>query len=187
MAGNQILTRGLQPTHELMAEWILQNPGGTLREMGAYFGYSPSWLSQVINTDMFKAHMAERLGDVKAYVSMDVPEKMRLLADQAIERVQEVLEKTEDAELIVSTFDKVMHRYGYAPNARNAVQPQGPSAGPGQVNNVFFLSQEQFQRVQTRLIQSHEDAPAQPAEVSSLPQPKEVESEDDKRPVPSDT
>lgn len=160
MSESQILKRGMQPTHELMAEWILQNPGGTLREMGAYFGYSVPWLSQVVNSDMFKAHMAERLKDVKAYVNLSIPEKMGHLADLAIERVTEVLNKTEDPEIIKDTFDKVMHRYGYAPNARNAVQPDGPKPQAGQVNNVFFLDRKDFAAVQEKMIRSHDARPA---------------------------
>lgn len=176
-----ILRRGMTPTHELMAEWMLQNPGGTLREMGAYFGYSSSWLSQVINSDMFKAYMGDRMKDIQAYVSLDIPEKMKQLADLGIERMREVLEKTEDADVIKDSFDKVMHRYGYAPNARNAIQPEGPKSG-ATTNNVFFLSPEDHARVKERLINSH----AQPAEPQALPapaqpQPAQPQSEEDDR------
>jgi len=179
--GSSILKRGMTPTHELMGEWILQNPGGTLREMGAHFGYSETWLSQVINSDMFKAYMAQRMGDIQSYVSLDIPQKMAHLANQSIERMREVLEKTNDAEVIKDSFDKVMHRYGYAPNARNAIQPDGPKPGAVQ-NNVFFLSAEDHARVKEKLINSH----AQPAEPQALPPPAQPaqaqpQSEEDAR------
>lgn len=154
-----ILRRGLSPTHELMAEWQLLNPGGTLKQMGEFFGYSVSWLSQVTNTDMYRAYIAERMGGIKAYSNMSIPEKMSRLADKAIERVAEVLDTEREPKVIVDAFDKVMHRYGYAPNARNALQPSGPKPAPGQQNNVFFLSQEDFKRVQGKLISSHEGTP----------------------------
>lgn len=172
-----ILRRGLSPTHELMAEWILLNPGGTLKQMGEFFGYSVSWLSQVLNTDMFKAHIAERMQGIKAYASMSIPEKMSRLADKAIERVAEVLDTEKDSKVIADTFDKVMHRYGYAPNARNALQPSGPKQAPGQQNNVFFLNREDFQRVQGKLISSHVEG--REHSPSALPNPQAPSVEDD--------
>lgn len=163
---SSILKRGLTPTHELMGNWIVANPGGTLREMGAYFGYSVSWLSQVINSDMFKAYMADRLGEIHANVMADIPQRMAALTHLAIDRMTETLEKTEDGDLIKDSFDKVLHRYGYAPGAANAVQPRGPRpSGPMlQQNNVFYLTREQFQSAQEKLVRAH-DRPA-------LPQPQ---------------
>lgn len=162
---SSILKRGMTPTHEMMGEWILENPGGTLLEMGAFFGYSESWLSQVVNSDMFKSYMAGRMKDVQAYVSMDIPQKMAHLAEISIERMTEVMKKSEDADVIKDSFDKVMHRYGYAPNARNAIQPHGPGPAIGQQNNVFFLSQTDLDKVRGKFIEAH----ANPA----LPQPRE--------------
>ncbi len=160
---NTLLKRGMTPTHELMGEWILQNPGGTLRAMSAYFGYSASWLSQVINSDMFRAYMAERMGNIQANVAMDIPARMRVLAELACERMEEVLNNSEDADTIKDSFDKVMHRYGYAPNAKTGMPVQGGTIN--QQNNVFFLSREDFLRTQEKLIKAH----AAPA----LPQPVE--------------
>lgn len=171
-----ILKRGMTPTHELMGEWIMQNPGGTLTEMGAHFKYSISWLSQVINTDMFRAYMKKRMGDVQAVVTQDVPAKMAVLAHVACDRMLEVLQKTGDPDTITESFDKVMHRYGYAPNAKTGLHPQGPGAAIGQQNN-FYLSRDDFQKVQGKLIESH--AP-------QLPQPSEPEKEDDRAPAPVD-
>jgi hypothetical protein len=149
--GKLELKRGMTPTHQMMGEWILENPGGTLREMGAFFGYSPAWLSQVINSDMFKAYMADRMKDIQGHVSMDIPARMRALAELACDRMQEVLMKTEDPDTVKDSFDKVMHRYGYAPNAKNGAQ----SATIQQQNNVFFLNQEDFKAAQDRMRQSH--------------------------------
>ena len=168
----QILKNGLKPFHQLLGEYLLQRPQATLRELSAFFGYSPSWICQVMGTDMFKAYMAERMKDVQATVTQDVPAKMAALAHLSIERMSEVLEKTGDGELILDSFDKVMHRYGYAPNAKNAVNAGGPAIG--QQNNIFYLDQQQFRRVQEKLINAH----AQPAEqsregegVARLPEP----------------
>lgn len=162
--------RGMSPTHKLMAEWIIQNPGGTYREMGAFFGYSPAWCCTVVNSDMFKAHLGDRIKDIQVTVTQDVPERLRGLAHLAMDRMEETLTKTGDADVIVDSFDKIMHRYGYAPNAKN---------GAGQVvhnqNNVFYLQPDEFQRARGTFIDSHaqrpalEQKPVQEDERESLP------------------
>ena len=162
-----MLKRGLTPTHELMADWILQNPGGTLRDMTAYFGYSASWLSQVMNTDMFKAHIGELLKGVHAGVMADIPTMLRGTATLAIERMNEVLQKTEDGEMIVDAFDKVLHRYGYAPKPGVGA----PGAVNLQTNNVFFLNKEDYASAKQALVSAHVALPA-PA-----PAEKEVSGE----------
>lgn len=154
--------RGMTPTHELMAEWVLQNPGGTLKQMGDFFGYSISWLSQVTNSDMFKAHLATRMKDIQAVVTQDVPTKMNALAAVACDRMMDVLKTSEDKDQLTEAFDKVMHRYGYAPNAKTPQQPQGP--GHIGTQNNFFLTQEQHEQVRLKLVHSHAKLPAPAAE-----------------------
>lgn len=152
-----MLKRGLTPTHELMADWILQNPGGTLRDMTAHFGYSASWLSQVMNSDMFKAFIREKLNGVHAHVLADIPTMLRGTAALAIERVNEVLQKTEDAKTIIDSFDSVMHRFGYAPSK---------AAAPGatiNAGNVFFLNKDDMKQVKQTLVESHEVVLSAPA------------------------
>lgn len=163
---SSILKRGMTPTHQMIGEWILQNPGGTLRAMGEHFGYSISWLSQVINTDMFKAYMAERMKDVQAAVTLDIPAQLRGVAQLSVEKIGQVLEKTEDPELIVDIFDKVMHRYGFAPNAKTGAQAQAPGIGnQTNVQNNFFVSREDYERAQKMLVEQH----------TALPGPQVVE------------
>lgn len=172
----QRFKRGMSPTHLLIAEWIVQNPGGTYAQMSGFFGYSISWLCTLVNSDMFKAHLATRVKDIQAVTTQDVPEKMRVLATLACERMTEVLKESTDKEQITDAFDKVMHRFGYAPNAKTGITPQGPAIGTQ--NNVFYLNQEQFAKVQGRLIDAHAD----PAPVQQLPSPAK---EDDRESVPA--
>jgi hypothetical protein len=69
--------RQLDAIHELMGDWIVQNPGGTLRELSAHFGYSVSWSVMVINSNMFQAYMARRLGSVDVPVLREAAEFAR--------------------------------------------------------------------------------------------------------------
>lgn len=157
-ASKGALKRGMTPTHELMVDWILQNPGGTLKQMGYYFGYSTSWLCTVMKSDAFRAYASERLTDVHNLVSQGIPARMEALAVLAIERMEETLTKTEDSDTIKDSFDKVMHRYGYAPGSQKPANGQ-----PANVqNNVFFLTPEQLQQHREVLINGHSNTPNPP-------------------------
>ncbi len=168
-ASKHALKLGMSPTHELMVDWILENPGGTLREMGAFFKYSPSWLCTVMKSDAFKAYAAERLKEVHGLVSQDIPARMTALATLSIERMEEVLTKTEDPEIIKDSFDKVMHRFGYAPGSQ---QKPGQMGQFNQQNNVFFLTPDQLQQHRETLINGHSNTPP-----AALPQSVPAQTE----------
>jgi len=152
--GKELLKRGLSYLHEALADWMLINPGGTLRDMGNHFGYSAPWLCRVINTDMFQAYMHARRDEVCSQVAQSLPQKLEAAAHLATERIIEVIEKTEDSETLIDAFDKVMHRYGYAPNAKNGAQAAG--AVINQQNNVFYLTREDLAKAREKLVESHE-------------------------------
>lgn len=146
-----ILKRGVQPVHKAFADYMLMNPGCTLREMGQVFNYSISWISQVTNSDMFKAYFEQRRQGIDCAIAADLPERLRAAACLATERVMEVLEKTNDADTIIDAFDKVLHRYGYAPNAKGVAQQ-----AVVQQQNVFFLDKGDFAQARQQLMQSHQ-------------------------------
>jgi hypothetical protein len=106
---------------------------------------------------LFKAYMGERMKEVQSGVTQDIPSMLKGVAVLAIERVTEVLEKSEDADVLVDAFDKVMHRYGYAPNAKASPAALGPLV---QNNNVFFLDQAQLSDLRGRFIDAHKPRPA---------------------------
>jgi hypothetical protein len=165
MSGTEILKRGLSNLHESLADYMLINPGCTLREMGAYFGYSGAWICTVINSDMFKAYMAQRRAEITSVVAEDLPSRLHAAAHLATERIIEVIEKSEDSDTLIDAFDKVLHRYGYAPNAKGGAQS---SLTVNQQNNVFYLSKEELADVRGKFVGAHSNRervlPAPPAQ-----------------------
>ena len=150
----------MNSAHDQMVLWVMQNPGGTLRQMAAQFGYTVPWLCQVVNSDMFKAQLSELMNGVEALVVADIPTKLKGIASLAVDRMGEVLQRTNDDDTIIDAFDKVMHRYGYAPNAKNGAQ--APSIN--QQNNVFYITPDQLSTAREKLITAHQ-APASAPEL----------------------
>lgn len=155
--GPALLKKGISYLHEALADYMLVNPGCTLREMAAHFGYTGPWICTVTRSDMFQAYMSERRKDVSALVHQSLPKKLEAAAHLATEKLIEKLEQTSDAELIVDIFDKVMHRSGYAPGSRPGSAPIG--AGPVNVQNNFFISKDELEASRTKLVEAHIDRP----------------------------
>lgn len=158
----KILKRGLNDVHEAFADYLLLNPGCTLREMKQVFGYSISWISSVTTSDMFRAYLAQRRAGVEVVIANDLPARLKAAAALATERIIETLETTSDPDVIVDAFDKVMHRYGYAPNAKTGAQ------APQQMNvqNNFFLSKDDLAQARGALIEAHAGQPVLEGSVS---------------------
>jgi hypothetical protein len=106
---------------------------------------------------MFKAYLAARRVEISAQVAESLPRKLEAAAHLATERVIEVIEKAQDSDTIIDAFDKVMHRYGYAPKPGNGA----PTIG--QQNNVFYLTPAELGKAREKLVESHEPQPALPA------------------------
>lgn len=127
----------LSTTHEQLMNWLVLNPEKSLRECADHFGYTQSWLSQIIHSDLFQHALKEKQERIAMRVAESIPAKLARAADIAVEKLTDHLEKTEDPEFILSATDKILHRMGYAPqSSRN---PSAPAVGSLNQQNNFFL------------------------------------------------
>lgn len=128
----------LSHTHEMLMNWLVLNPEKSLRECADHFGYTQSWLSSIIHSDIFQAALKEKQLAIQARVAGSIPEKLRRSADIALDKLATKLEETEDPEFILDATDKILHRMGYAPaSSRN---PAGPPSGHVHQQNNFFVT-----------------------------------------------
>lgn len=162
-----VLKNGIKPVHEAFADYMLMNPGATLREMAEVFKYTPAWICTVINSDMFKAYFEGRRQGVEVAILQDLPSKLAAAAHLATEKLIGVLQRTEDPELIVDSFDKILHRHGYAPNAKGLPT----QVTTNNTQNNFFLSPGDLADARGKLIQNHQPATVEGEKVSALPAP----------------
>ena len=150
-----LLKNGIKGIHEAFADYMLINPGCRLKEMSSVFGYTPAWICTVINSDMFKAYFAERRQGIVVAIAEDLPSKLAAAAHLATERIMEVVEKSEDGEMLIDAFDKILHRHGYAPNAKG----MQPAVINNTQNNTFFLTKNELAAAREKLVQSHVEVP----------------------------
>ena len=100
----------LSHTHEAVMNWMLMNPDKPLRACADHFGYTQSWLSTLIHSDIFQAKLAERQEGIRARIADSIPQKMRMAVDVGLEKLATKLEETEDADFILDATDKLLHR-----------------------------------------------------------------------------
>lgn len=132
--------KSLSHTHEMVMNWLLQNPEKSNRECADFFNYTEAWLSSLIHSDAFQAKFRELKDEVFIAVLQDVPTKLSAAADLAIDKITEDLSKSTDKEYNLDAFDKIMHRAGYAPMSKaqtvNPVQNNFFAVSPGVLAQV---------------------------------------------------
>lgn len=107
-------------THEALILWLLEFPHKSLRDCAGYFGYSQSWLSQIIHSDAFQQQLVKRQNEMMAMTGSDIRHKLSGAADIAIEGLSRKLESSEDGEFFLDATDKLLNRLGYGPaSSRN--------------------------------------------------------------------
>ena len=146
----------LSHTHEMLLCWLLVNPDKSLRECADHFGYTQSWLSSIIHSDLFQAELASRQQGIAAKVADSIPEKLRRAGDIAVEKLTSALEQTEYPEFILDAADKILHRMGYAPQSS-----RNPAGSPGTLNqqNNFYLSAGDIAEARALIGQDFSSAP----------------------------
>lgn len=79
--------------HDAIIDTILENPAISQNELSRLFGYSPSWMSIMINSDAFQERLAERkveLVDPKIRASLN--ERLDAIARVSLERLMDRLD-----------------------------------------------------------------------------------------------
>ena len=126
-------------THEQIINWLVLNPEQSMRRCADHFGYTQSWLSTLIRSDLFQAALRERQVMVANRVAASIPAKLAAVADVALDKLGEMVEKSEDPEFILDAADRALHRMGYAPqSSRNPAGSPSAFGSPVVQNNLFI-------------------------------------------------
>lgn len=84
-------------THDAMINMILASPGISQNELAAQFGYSASWISQIMTSDVFQARLMERSAEmIDPTLRATIEDQLKGLAARSIEIVKEKLSKPAD-------------------------------------------------------------------------------------------
>ncbi len=118
-------------THDAMIDMIVEKPTITQAELALNFGYTPGWVSQVINSDAFRERLAARKDDlVDPRIRMTLEDRIKGLVDTSLEILAKKLNDTQNMHVAVRVFDVGVRALGYG--------AKGAGAGV-QINNYVAL------------------------------------------------
>lgn len=107
-------------THDAMIDVLVANPGVSQGEIARHFGYTQAWISRVFCSDAFQARLAARKDDlVDPVVGQCVEDRIKGLAMQSIEILEEKLQATRNPDLAVKVFELSTKAAGYGARQAN--------------------------------------------------------------------
>lgn len=114
--------------HEAIMNWMIANPERSQRECADAFGYTQSWLSTMVHSNLFQARLKEKQSELFSVIAGSIQEKMSAAADIGVQKLAAKLEESEDAKFILSATSLMLDKLGFGAATR--------VAGAGQVNNA---------------------------------------------------
>lgn len=118
-------------THDAMIDLIIANPTATNKELATNFGFTEQWISRVINSDAFQARLEERKRELTdPFLRATIDEKLKGLADQALDVIADKLAATQNPDLALKALDLTTKALGFG--AR--VAPSAPAGNTYIVN-----------------------------------------------------
>lgn len=108
-------------THDAMIDLVLENPIITQNEIAAHFGYTPSWVSIVFNSDAFQARLAQRKTEiVDPLVRAQVEEAIKGLVSRSVDIIREKLNSANvSSEYALEVFKASTRASGYGARTGN--------------------------------------------------------------------
>lgn len=81
-------------THDAMIDLIIGNPEISQGQIAAHFGYTEGWVSQILNSDVIQARLAQRRDEVvNPALRLTVEERFRAVTQRSLDILQEKLAK----------------------------------------------------------------------------------------------
>lgn len=158
-------------THLDIARFMVQNPAAPLSAVAQYFGYTQSWLSTMIHSSAFQAHLAELQGAADKVVVLDVPTRLRGIAGLALDKLGEQLDAAMtsgpasriDRDFVHDTAELTLKALGYGSRAVGSPLDPGP---PG--NTVIYADAVMINSARERILERGRTIDSSPIEPLTL-------------------
>lgn len=79
--------------HDSLIEFLMLNPTVVQRDIARHFNVSYSWMSMVLNSDLFKERLAERRERHATLVSRTVIDRVQSVAEQSLDELSRRLDE----------------------------------------------------------------------------------------------
>lgn len=114
-------------SHEAMIDLIIARPGISQNAIAAHFGYTPSWISQIISSDAFQSALEKRREKlVDPLIAAEVQSNFKALVARSLDILQQKLNRPVDEipdNLALRTFEIASRAAGYGAKDSAPAQP----------------------------------------------------------------
>lgn len=115
-------------THDAMIDLIIANPAISQNQLSLHFGYSPSWVSQVMSSDVFRERLMERTKElVDPTIRATVEDRFKSLVLRSLDILREKLDKQTDQipdQLVLRSLELSSRALGYGARVETPVKTE---------------------------------------------------------------
>lgn len=112
-------------SHDAMIDVLIANPSITQNEIAKHFNYSVAWVSRIFSSDAFQARLAARRDEVvNPVIAQSVEDRIKGLAMQSLDILEEKLAATRSADLAMKAFELSTKAAGYGARQQNVAVQQ---------------------------------------------------------------
>lgn len=167
-------------SHEAMIDLIISNPGISQNALAAHFGYTPSWISQIISSDTFQTALAKRREQlVDPVLKASLESDFKALVARSLDILQQKLNRPAleiPDNLALRTLEIASRAAGYG--VKDAVPAQ--AASPVEVNIHLeqlgggLVALLQRKKLEAQAIDAQPARGANASEAASIPDSSQV-------------
>lgn len=126
-----VLRRGCNYSHDAMIDAIIADPTISQSELASLFGYTAGWISQVINSDAFKAKLAQRIADLRdPIITASMEEQFKGILARGLEITRAKLDNPNVSDnFVLRSMDLSAKALGYGAKKDEGRRPEGLEEG----------------------------------------------------------
>lgn len=133
--------------HRAIAEWLIANPDRTHGECAAEFRLSPTWLSIIINSQIFQDYQTTLNSAILNQTVVPLREKLLGVSHRAVEKLGDAVEVSLDGKFLLDAADRTAKLLGYGANQA------GMSNAVVQQNNFYSVDKDTLAQARSRILE----------------------------------
>ena len=118
-----------------IADWMLRNPDKKIEDCAVFLNKHPHTISRIVNSDVFKAHLAQRRREWQAEHDAALKEKLHGVATASMDAILEQIDKKRDhlkLDVLTELMSSSLESLGYG-------RPTTPQV---QINSIVDASKQ---------------------------------------------
>jgi hypothetical protein len=156
-----------------IADWMIANPGRPLCDCAKDIGRAQNTVYLIAQTDLFKAHLAERRSEWEARHDTGLRQRLHAVAESSLDVLLDTIDKKRDtlgAEQLTTIATSALDRLGYSPQKSTPLGVQVNLPGSHQTMVVAPIDPAALEEARSAMRLAQSRRAAVPIESHTLPE-----------------